>query len=159
MHTPDAFATDLTVSMLNPTGVTHYRLNAATMLHYEDDASSHVTLPVIRGFTPGAPDVTTYAKRGTMNRDQSIVDLYDQARLLRAPSDADPAMEADSQHFRVLVNDDIIQTEKPVKLRHGLSVMYGDSMIYHNVTRQMFLYGRVHGEIAAHEATAPLPSK
>jgi len=68
-------------------------------------------------------------------------------------------MEADSEHFKVFVNDDVIQSEKPVKLQRGLSVLYGDSMIYHNATRQMFLYGRVHGQIAAHETTAPVPSK
>jgi lipopolysaccharide export system protein LptC len=158
-HTADAFATDLTVSMLDVTGITHYRLNAATMVHYEDDASANVTLPALRGFTPGQPDVTAFARRGTMNGDQSIIDLNDQARILRAPGPTDPAMEADSEHFRVLTNDDIIESEKPVKLQRGLSVMFGDSMTYHNATRQMFLYGRVHGQIAAHEPTAPVPSK
>jgi len=158
-HTADAFATNLTVSMLDVTGITHYRLNAATMVHFEDDASSDVTLPAIRGFTPGEPDVTVFSRIGSMNGDQSIVDFYDQARVLRAAGPTDPAMEADSEHFRVFVNDDIIQSEKPVKLQRGVSVMYGDSMTYHNTTRQLFLYGRVHGQIAAHETTAAAPSK
>lgn len=159
VHTADAFATNLTVSMLDVTGITHYRLNAATMTHFEDDASSNVTLPTMRGFTPGQPDVTAYSRRGTMNGDESIIDLYDQAHILRAAGGTDPAMQADSEHFRVFANDDIIKSEKPVKLQRGLSVMYGDSMDYHNATRQMFLYGKVHGEIAAHEPTAPVPSK
>jgi lipopolysaccharide export system protein LptC len=157
-HTEDAFSTDLSVTMLDPTGITHYRLNAATMKHYEDDASSYVTLPTLRAFSPGAPDVTAYAQTGTMNGDQSIVNLYQQARLTRAPSQTDPAMEADSEHFKVFVNDDIIQSEKPVKLQRGQSVIYGNSMDYHNATRQMFLYGDIHGQIAAHEP-APTPSK
>jgi len=161
-HTEDAFSTDLSVTMLDPTGITHYRLNAATMKHYEDDASSYVTLPTMRSFAPGDPNVTTYSQTGTMNGDQSIVNLYGQARLMRDPSQTDPAMEADSEHFKVFVNDDIIQSEKPVKLQRGLSVMYGNSMDYHNATRQMYLYGNVHGQIAAHEplpASAPAPSK
>jgi lipopolysaccharide export system protein LptC len=158
-HTEDAFSTDLSVTMLDPTGITHYRLNAATMKHYEDDASSYVTLPKLRAFAPGDPDVTAYSETGTMNGDQSIVDLYDQARLTRDPNQVDPPMEADSQHFHILVNDDIIQSEKPVKLQRGQSVMYGNSMDYHNATRQMYLYGDVHGQIAAHEPPpTPTPS-
>ncbi len=157
-HTEDAFSTELSVTMLDPTGLTNYRLNAATMKHYEDDASSHVTLPALRAFSPGAPDVTAYALIGTMNGDESIVNLYQQARLIRDPDQVDPPMEADSEHFKVFVNDDIIQSEKPVKLQRGLSVMYGNSMDYHNATRQMYLYGNVHGQIAAHES-APAQSK
>jgi len=158
-HTEDAFATNLTVSILDVTGITHYRLNAATMKHFEDDATSQVTLPTMRGFSPGQPDVTAYSRRGTMNGDDSIVDLYDQAHILRAAGGTDPAMQADSEHFKIFVNDDIIKSEKPVKLQRGLSVMYGDSMDYHNATRQMFLYGKVHGQIAAHEPAAPVPPK
>ena len=159
-HTPDSFATNFTVTMLDPTGSTQYRLNAATMLHFEDDSTSDVTLPAIRAFSPGQPDVTSFSKRGTMNGDQSIIDLYDQARLLRDPGTGDPAMEADSQHFRFFVNDDVIQTEKPVKLQRGLSVLYADGMTYYNATRRMFLKGKVHGQIAASEpAAAAAPSK
>jgi lipopolysaccharide export system protein LptC len=158
-HTPDSFATNFTVSMLSPTGITQYRLNAATMIHFEDDATSNVTLPAIRAFSPGQPDVTSFSKRGTMNGDQSIVDLYDQARLLRAAGGGDPAMEADSEHFKIYVNDDVIQTEKPVKLQRGLSVLYADGMTYNNATRRMYLAGKVHGQIAASEPAAAVPSK
>jgi lipopolysaccharide export system protein LptC len=158
-HTPDSFANNFTVSMLSVTGITQYRLNAATMTHFEDDSSSTVTLPAIRAFSPGQPDVTSYSKRGTMNGDQSIIDLYDQARLLRDAGTGDPAMEADSEHFKIYVNDDVIETEKPVKLTRGLSVMYGDGMVYNNATRRMLLMGKVHGQIAASEPAATVPPK
>jgi lipopolysaccharide export system protein LptC len=47
------------------------------------------------------------------------------------------------------VNDDVIETEKPVKLQRGPSVMTGDGMNYNNATRVMKLYGQVRGQIAA----------
>ncbi|MEK6294340.1 MAG: LPS export ABC transporter periplasmic protein LptC, partial [Paraburkholderia tropica] len=87
--------------------------------------------------------------RGTVNGDASIVDLYDEARILRAAGVGDPEMQADSEHFRVLVNDDVILTEKPVKLRRGLSVMTAtNGMNYNNVTRDIQLFGNVRGAIA-----------
>jgi lipopolysaccharide export system protein LptC len=148
-HSPDYFADNFSVSELDQSGATQYRLTATKMVHYEDDDNSDLTLPAIRAFQPGKPIVTATGKRGTVNGDASIVNLYDNARILRAPGAGDPEMQADSSHFRVLVNDDVIETEKPVKLRRDLSVMTANGMNYNNVTRVMQLFGNVRGEIAA----------
>jgi lipopolysaccharide export system protein LptC len=148
-HSPDYFAENFSVSELDETGTTQYRLTATKMVHYEDDDNSDLTLPAIRAFQPGKPIVTATGKRGTVNSDASIVDLYDNARILRAPGDGDPEMQADSSHFRVFVNDDVIETEKPVKLRRGLSITTASAMNYNNVTRVMKLFGNVRGTIAA----------
>jgi lipopolysaccharide export system protein LptC len=151
-HTPDYFADNFAITMLDQSGVTQYRINAATMVHYEDDAATHVTEPAIRAFTPGQPTVTSTARRGVINGDSSIVDLYDNARIVREPGASDPRMEADSQHFRVFVNDDVIETEKPVKLLRGPSVTTANAMVYNNVTREMRLFGQVRGMLAASDS-------
>jgi lipopolysaccharide export system protein LptC len=148
-HSPDYFAENFSVSELDQSGTTQYRLTATTMVHYEDDDNSDLTNPAIRAFQPGRPIVTATGERGTVNSDASIVDLYDHARILRAPGDGDPEMQADSSHFRVFVNSDVIETEKPVKLRRGLSVTTASAMNYNNVTRVMQLFGNVRGTIAA----------
>ncbi|WP_322103618.1 LPS export ABC transporter periplasmic protein LptC [Paraburkholderia sp. J41] len=148
-HTPDYFADNFSVSELDQSGATQYRLTAAHMVHYEDDEDSDLTNPAVRAFQPGKPIVTATGKRGTVNGDASIVNLYDNAQILRAAGYGDPEMQADSEHFRVLVNDDVILTEKPVKLRRGLSVMTAtNGMNYNNVTRVIQLYGNVRGAIA-----------
>ncbi len=149
-HTPDYFADNFSVTELDQSGATQYRLTAAKLIHYEDDENSDLTQPAMRAFQPGKPVVTATAKRGTVNGDVSIVDLYDDARILRAAGAGDPQMQADSEHFRVLVNDDVIQTEKPVKLQRGLSIANAtNGMKYNNVTRVIELYGNVRGTIAA----------
>ncbi|QGZ60510.1 LPS export ABC transporter periplasmic protein LptC [Paraburkholderia acidisoli] len=148
-HTPDYFADNFSVSELDQSGATQYRLTASHMVHYEDDENSDLTNPAVRAFQPGKPIVTATGLRGTVNGDASIVNLYDNARILRAAGAGDPEMQADSEHFRVLVNDDVILTEKPVKLRRGLSVMTAtNGMNYNNVTRVIQLYGNVRGAIA-----------
>ena len=148
-HAPDYFANDFSVSELDTTGTTQYRLTAVSMVHYEDDENSDLVKPAMRMFAPLKPTVTSTSERGTVNGDVSIVDLYDNARLLRVAGYGDPQMQADSQHFRILVNDDVIETEKPVKLQRGLSVMTANGMNYNNVTREMKLFGNVRGAIAA----------
>jgi lipopolysaccharide export system protein LptC len=42
----------------------------------------------------------------------------------------------------------VIQTEKPVKLQRGQSIMTASGMKYNNVTRVMQLFGNVRGAIA-----------
>ncbi|WP_321907689.1 MULTISPECIES: LPS export ABC transporter periplasmic protein LptC [unclassified Paraburkholderia] len=148
-HTPDYFADNFSVSELDQSGSTQYRLTATHMVHYEDDENSDLTNPAVRAFQPGKPIVTATGLRGTVNADASIVNLYDDARILRAAGAGDPEMQADSEHFKVLVNDDVILTEKPVKLRRGQSVMTATSgMNYNNVTRVIQLFGNVRGAIA-----------
>ncbi|SDB84994.1 LPS export ABC transporter periplasmic protein LptC [Paraburkholderia lycopersici] len=148
-HTPDYFADNFSVSELDQSGATQYRLTATHMVHYEDDENSDLANPAVRAFQPGKPIVTATGERGTVNADASIVNLYDNARILRAAGAGDPDMQADSEHFKVLVNDDVIQTEKPVKLRRGQSVMTATSgMNYNNVTRVIQLFGNVRGAIA-----------
>src|ERR1700754_1621487 len=83
-HTPDYFADNFSVSELDQSGSTQYRLTAQSLIHYEDD--------------------------------------------------------------------DVIETEKPVKLQRGMSVMTASGMNYNNVTRVMQLFGNVKGNIAPSEA-------
>ncbi|AOK30629.1 LPS export ABC transporter periplasmic protein LptC [Burkholderia singularis] len=153
-HTPDYFANNFSVTELDQTGSTQYRLTAEGLVHYEDDETSDLTLPALRAFQPGKPTVTATAKRGVVNGDVSIVDLYDNAQIVRAAGPNDPPMQADSEHFRVLVNDDVIETEKPVKLQRGLSIANATAgMKYNNVTRVIELYGNVRGMIAASDTS------
>jgi lipopolysaccharide export system protein LptC len=152
-HSPDYFADNFSISELDQSGTTQYRLMATKMVHYEDDENSDLTLPAIRAFQPGKPIVTATGQRGTVNGDASIVDLYDNARIVRAAGAGDPEMQADSSHFRVFVNDDVIESKNPVKLRRGLSIATANAMNYNNVTRVIQLFGKVRGNIAASDAS------
>jgi lipopolysaccharide export system protein LptC len=57
-------------------------------------------------------------------------------------------MLAKSSYFRVLINDDIIKTHKPVELEQGLSVMQSNAGgVFDNVQQSMQLLGTVKGRI------------
>jgi lipopolysaccharide export system protein LptC len=146
-HTPDYYADNFAVTMIAPTGLVKYRLNAKTMVHYEDDQTTHLTLPAMRAFQPNEPIITATSKVGTVNSDGSIINLDDNAQVVREPGPKDPKMQANSEHFTVLVNEDVVRTEKPVKLLRGQSISTADGMIYTNTTRNMELLGTVRGLI------------
>ena len=69
------------------------------MVHYEDDENSDLTLPAMRTFQPQQADRHRDGRARHGNGDVSIVDLYDNARILRPPGFGDPQMQADSSAF------------------------------------------------------------
>lgn len=161
---PDAFANQVSITMLAPNGAAQYQMHAVKILHYEDDGRTEVHQPALRAFTPGQPDVTSTAKRGVINNRGSIIDLYKAARVMRAASRSEPEMEARSEHFRVFIDENRVQTDQPVQLRRGVSVVTANGMRYNHITRLIHLEGQVRGviqtsDLAGKSKLSELPSR
>jgi lipopolysaccharide export system protein LptC len=76
------------------------------------------------------------------------------AEIVRPPQDASaneparPRMLASSSYFKVLINDDIIETNKPLTLEQGISVMQStEGGVFNNIEQSMVLSGKVRGRI------------
>ncbi|GCB05084.1 LPS export ABC transporter periplasmic protein LptC [Ralstonia sp. SET104] len=157
-HVADYTMDGISATALDETGATKYRFNGVHMTHYEDDRTYDVTYPALRVYAPDRPQVTARADLGKMNSDGTIIDLYNNAKVIRAQGpDArqDPLMTADSTYFQVLLNDDIVRTDKPVELRRGPSIMNANGLTFNNVTRQVQLLGNVRGRIEGLGAPKP----
>ena len=121
-------------------------------------ASRRAGRAIERAYQPDRPPVTANAKRGVMNAEGSIIDLYGDAFIVRQAGvdpAKDPRMTAASQYFQLLVNDDIVKTDKAVQLTRGPSVMTANGLIFNNVTREVQLLGNVHGTIIMNSPGRP----
>ncbi|WP_454719913.1 MULTISPECIES: LPS export ABC transporter periplasmic protein LptC [Cupriavidus] len=156
-HEPDYYMVRFSATELAEDGNTKMRFTGDKMIHFADDQTYEVTKPAMRAYEIGRPPVTGHADRGTMNAEGSVVDLFGKALIVRAqgpdPS-KDPPMTAASEYFQLLVNDDIVKTDKFVTLTRGPSVMTANGLIFNNVTREVQLLGNVHGTIV----TVPPPA-
>ena len=153
-HEPDYTIKNGALSYLNEQGQTKYRILGKELIHYDDDASIDITQPRMRLFQQDKSPVTVRAKRGHIDGDITILDLFDNVEIYRPPQaasetqKASPYMLAKSSYFQVLINDDIITTDKPVELEQGLSVMQSnDGGVFDNVKQSMQLLGTVKGRI------------
>ncbi|KFX27507.1 LPS export ABC transporter periplasmic protein LptC [Ralstonia solanacearum] len=149
-HVADYTMDGISATALDERGVTKYRFTGVHMNHYEDDLTYDVTFPALRIYAPDHPQVTARADLGKMNGEGTIIDLYDNAKVIRAQGPdlhQDPLMTADSTYFQVLLNDDVVRTDKPVELHRGPSVMNANGLVFNNVTRQVQLLGNVRGRI------------
>ncbi len=157
-HEPDYWMERFSATELAEDGSTKMRFTGVKMVHYEDDQTYDVTTPAMRAYEPDRPPVTANANRGVMNAEGSVIDLYGNAFIVRqAGADVakDPRMTAASQYFQLLVNDDIVKTDKPVQLTRGPSVMTANGLIFNNVTREVQLLGNVRGTIIMNSPGQP----
>ena len=154
LHEPDYTISNGALSALNEFGVTKYRVLGKKVIHYDDDASIDIETPRIRLFPPEKSPVTVKADKGHLDGDLTILDLIDNAEIFRPPQAASateparPRMLARSSYFKVLINDDIIQTNKPIRLEQGVSVMNStEGGVFNNIEQSMVLSGQVKGRI------------
>jgi lipopolysaccharide export system protein LptC len=154
LHEPDYTISNGALSALNESGVTKYRVLGKKVIHYDDDASIDIETPRIRLFPPEKSPITVKADKGHLDGDLTILDLIDNAEIFRPPQTASateparPRMLARSSYFKVLINDDIIQTNKPIRLEQGVSVMNStEGGVFNNIEQSMVLSGQVKGRI------------
>ena len=154
LHEPDYIITNGALSALDKFGNTKYRVLGKKVIHYDDDASIDIETPRMRLFPPAKSPITVKADMGHLDGDLTTLDLMNNAEIYRPPQaesatePARPSMLARSSYFKVLINDDIIKTDKPITLEQGFSIIQAtDGGIFNNIDQSMVLSGRVRGRI------------
>jgi len=154
LHEPDYVIKDGTLSALNELGNTKYRVLGNKVTHYDDDATIDIDMPRMRLFQADKAPVTVKSNTGHLDGDLTILELFDNASIFRPAQPAtatEPAtlrMLASSSYYKVLINDDIIETDRPITLEQGMSIMHStDGGTFNNVQQSMTLSGQVRGRI------------
>jgi lipopolysaccharide export system protein LptC len=154
LHEPDYTIKDGVLSALNELGNTKYRILGVKVTHYDDDASIDILTPRMRLFQAEKAPVTVKSDTGHLDGDLTILDLYDNATIFRPAQEATASqaatlrMLASSSYFKVLINDDIIQTNRPITLEQGMSIMSStEGGVFNNIEQSMVLSGQVKGRI------------
>ena len=154
LHEPDYTIRNGALSALNELGQTKYRVLGKTVTHYDDDATVDIDTPRMRLFQADKTPVTVKSDKGHLDGDLTILDLIDNAEIFKpaqvasATTPASFRMLAQSSYFKVLINDDIIETNRPITLEQGISVMHStEGGKFNNVEQSMTLLGQVKGRI------------
>ena len=154
LHEPDYTIREGALSALNKQGNTKYRILGKKVIHYDDDASIDIDLPRMRLFQPDKSPVTVKSNTGHLDGDLSVLELFNNVTIFRPAQEATakaPAtlrMQASSSYFKVLINDDIMETNRPVTLEQGMSIMNStDGGTFDNIQQSMTLSGQVKGRI------------
>lgn len=140
---PDFYVEQFNYIKLAREGNARYHLSGERLTHHPVDDSYNVTMPVVRNIRPASEPMVITAQRAWINSDSSEVHLFDDVQIDRPASATAVAMDLTTEKLIVFPDEDVMQTDLPVRINHGRSVLTGVGMNANNATGEFKLHRRV----------------
>jgi lipopolysaccharide export system protein LptC len=128
---------------MTSTGQVHYAVSGARMTHNPQDSSFDILQPVVTSLSADEPPMTIRADRARAEQDNSKVHLFDNVVLDRPASATTEHFQLKSDYLLALPDDDVVQTDKPVEIALGSSVLSGTGMYVNHATREFKIASKV----------------
>lgn len=164
-HDIDYFMRKFTVKTFDEGGLLKSEIYGIEARHFPDTDILEIDQARIRSISPDGRITTATANRAYSNGDGSEVQLTGNALVVReASKDASgketPRMEFRGEFLHAFLNDERVQSHKPVLLIRGSDQFTGDTFAYDNLDQVADLKGRVHGILVPRAAagTPGLPT-
>lgn len=142
---PDFYVEKFNYVKMTDTGEAQYHVSGSRLTHNPVDDTYDVADPVVRSVRSEGEPMTITARRAWVNSDSSEIRLFDNVHIDRPATPERERFQLRSQHLIVLPDDDVMKTDKPVKITQGESTLTGTGMLANNATRMFKLHNDVHG--------------
>jgi lipopolysaccharide export system protein LptC len=146
--TPDFYVKNFTFVKMAKSRTARYNISGDVLTHLPLDDSYEITKPVIYHLANNLPPMVMRSERALVNSDNSEIQMIDNVDVDRPASGTTQNFHLTSDYLLLLPNDDVMKTDKPVKMRMGTTLLDGTGMVANNATRQLDLAARVHGVFA-----------
>lgn len=147
-HEPDYYVEHLKVLKVNQAGQPSLRLEADRMRHYPDDNTLVFDRPWVLTLDENQPAFTVTADSGVGPDTGSQIDLAGHVVMVRDATPQSARLEARTDQATVLLDDKIVQTDRPVEIDLGPNRLDGVGMRLDGQTRQLQVDSRVRGTLA-----------
>lgn len=142
LNEPDYIVENFSVVRMTETGSPRYVMSGERLVHHPGPDMSVVTRPVVESMAPGRPRMTLNAERGEIFHGENRVELMGKVDILRPATPASEALHAQTDALTVLADDEIIKTERPVRMTLGAAKVEGVGLVAENPTQKLRLGGR-----------------
>lgn len=149
---PDFYVDNFKFVQVAKSGQMRYKMSGARLTHEPLHDSYQIAQPVISSLGQARAPMTMHAESALIEDDNSKVHLYKNVRIDRPASGPSQALHLETEYLLLLPDEDVIQSDRPVKLLLGRSTLSGNRMFANNVTRELRVSGNVHGSFAASSA-------
>lgn len=149
-HDPDYFMRNFSVKTFDESGRLESEVTGTDARHFPDTDTLEIDGVRIRSFDQDGRLTTVSAKRALTNSDNSEVQLFGDALVVRKPSvDAKgrelPRMEFRGEFLHAFMNTEQVKSHLPVELTRGQDRFNADTLDYDHRTGVVQLEGRVKG--------------
>jgi lipopolysaccharide export system protein LptC len=159
-HEMDSWSKNFVMLRTDATGKPIDRLEGDYGQHFPDDDSYHVVNPRAIGQQAGNPITVGTSKTAVLDDHNNRITMIGDAHVHRQPDAKNDAMDAYSQKFVIMPNDDVVYTDQPAHVVKGQSTMDGVGMRYDNKTQQLRVYSASNVNLAPRDTnrTADRPA-
>ena len=161
-HEVDYFMHNFTIKTFDEGGKLKSEIYGTQARHFADTDILEIDQARIRSINVNGQLTTATANRAYANSDGSEVQLTGNARVIREASQAAQGKEAPQLEFRgefihAFLNEERVQSHKPVLLIRGADQFTGNVFTYNNLDQVAVLTGRVRGVLMP-KSTRPAAS-
>lgn len=142
---PDYYIDNFTFTRMSESGQPLYRISGDKLTHYPLDDSSEITHPLLHRLDKDKPPMTIHADRARIEDDNSKIHMYGDVNVDRPATPMAKYFHLQSEYLLVLPDEDVVQTDRPVRLVLDKSRLNGVGMYANNATREFRLNQRVQG--------------
>ncbi|MDB5931964.1 MAG: hypothetical protein JWR60_3671 [Polaromonas sp.] len=159
-HEVDYFMQNFTIKSFDEGGKLKSEIHGTEARHFLDTDILEIDHARIRSINTDGKLTTATSNRAYANADGSEVQLTGNARVIREASrDAQgketPQLEFRGEFLHAFLNDEVVQSHKPVLLIRGADQFTGNVFSYNNLDQVAVLTGRVRGVLMPKSATRP----
>lgn len=149
-HDPDYFMRNFSVKTFDEIGRVKSEVTGTEARHFPDTDTLEIDGVRIRSFDKDGRLTTISSRRALTNSDNSEIQLFGDALVVRKPTlDAKgnelPRMEFRGEFLHAFVNTEQIKSHLPVELIRGKDRFEADTLNYDNRAGVLLLNGRVKG--------------
>jgi lipopolysaccharide export system protein LptC len=142
---PDYYVENFQFVRISKTDVqSQYSISGQRMTHYPEDDSHKVEAPVVRSLSQNRPPMFASSKTAIVDRINGKIHMYDDVYIDRSANAENERLQLRSEYLQFLMDEDIMQTDKPVVITSGQSILKGTGMVANNATGEFKLSGNVH---------------
>lgn len=142
---PDFYVDDFKFIQLAKNGALHYKMSGAQLTHEPLHDTYQVAQPVIISLSPTRAPMTVRAESAMIEDDNSKVHLHKNVKIDRPASGRSQSLHLETEYLLLLPDEDVMQSDQPVKMLLGQSMLSGNGMFINNATRELRVSGNVRG--------------
>ncbi len=141
-HDADSVVDRLKLTELGPDGKPQTSVSAQRMVHFADDEQTELTAPELMR-SEGGVTLSVRSDRGLLSHDSKEASFYDNVELVRREASSPEELQIQTNYLHVLVDQQVLTTNRPVTIRQGTSVLSGVGMDYERKTGRLALHSAV----------------
>lgn len=142
---PDTIVQQFSAVAFDAQGRPAHRLSAERLVHYLDDATTHLTAPRFELLDANAVRLVVSAQRGQISTDGQHVHLIGQVRATRhVPGQPAPSRLA-TEYLWLTPDSGEMRTNQAITLSHDGATIHAGGMLANMQGNELHLFGRVRG--------------